>query len=315
MKKKWQEFKEWLLGPARVRQIETWSKRITLPGFSNVPLYNVVTFIYAELKKDDIMTRANSVAFSFFLSLFPLVLFVLPIITILPWVEKQVDNFDKNLDGLIPPYAIDYIQETIKGIQPEGVFGVQGIGFLLAAFFASSGMLTLMYGFDKSYEISFKTRNYLKKRFVAFNLTILLTLILIVSIVFVVLGQQFLQELIISTGIGGAERFLFQVFKWLVVFFLFYLVITIIYRYGPSIYRPLKLINPGAIVATIFSVVASMGFFYFLNNFGKYNEIYGSIATLIIILLWLQINAFIILAGFELNASIIVNRDAQILEE
>lgn len=315
MKKQWQKFKEWLLGPQRVEQIENWSKNISLPGFSNVPLYNIATFIYAELKKDDIVTRANSVAFSFFLSIFPFIIFVLPLIKIIPWVATQIENFESDLNGVIPEYAISYILEIIGGINPEGIFGVQSVGFLFAALFASSGMLTLMYGFDKSYHVSFKSRSYLKKRLVAFNLTILLSFILILSVLLIVSGQQFLHHLIDTLNIGIIQALLFSFFKWFVVFLLFYLVITIIYRYGPSMYRPLKLINPGAIVATVFSILATFGFFYFLNNFGKYNEIYGSIATLIIILLWLQINAFIILAGFELNASIIVNRDAKILKE
>ncbi len=315
MKNTRERFKNWLFGPERIERIEQWSRRFTLPGFSNVPVYNIATFIYAELKKDDIITRANSVAFSFFLSLFPFIIFVLPLVYIHPWVELQLEKFETNLEGVLPDYTINYILDIINGIKPEGVFGVQGIGFLLAAFFASSGMLTLMYGFDKSYEISFKSRNYLKKRLVAFNLTILLTIIMILSAVFIVIGQRYLQHLIETISIGLIQRIIFQFFKWSVVFLLFYVVITIIYRYGPSIYRPLKLINPGAIVASFLALVASMGFFYFLNNFGKYNEIYGSIATLIVILLWLQINAFIILAGFELNASIIVNRDAQILKD
>jgi Predicted membrane protein len=311
----WTKIKLWLLGPQRVQQVESWSKKVSLPGFSQVPIYNIVTFIYAELKKDDIVTRANSVAYTFFLSIFPFVIFVLPIITFHPWVTAKIETFESNLQGLVPDYAISYALEIIDGIKPEGIFGIQSVGFLFAALFASSGMLSLMYGFDKSYEISFRSRSYLKKRWVAFNLTILLSLILIVAIIFMVVGQTYFDYLIDTIKIGFIQSVIFMLIKWLVVFLLFYLVITIIYRYGPSIYRPLKFINPGAIIATIFSVVATSGFFYFLNNFGRYNEIYGSIATLIIILLWLQINAFIILAGFELNASIIVNRDAQILEE
>lgn len=313
MKKKWKEFKVWLLGPQRVLQLETWSKRISLPGFSKVPLYDIATFIYAELKKDDIITRANSIAYSFFLSLFPFIIFVLPIITFTPWVNEKINNFESNLEGVIPDYAIRYFESMVNGIQPEGIFSFQGIGFLFAAFFASSGMLTLMYGFDKSYLESFRSRSYLKKRLVALNLTVLLSFILIIAIILIVLGQQQIDHLNQTINLGLIQSFILYILKWSVVFLLFYLVISIIYRYGPSTYRPLKIINPGAIVATVFSFFTTLGFFYFLNNFGKYNEIYGSIATLIILLLWLQINAFIILAGFELNASIIVNRDAKIL--
>lgn len=280
-----------------------------------MPLYDIATFIYAELKKDDIITRANSIAYSFFLSLFPFIIFVLPIITFTPWVNEKINTFESNLEGVIPDYAIRYFENMVKGIQPEGIFNVQGVGFLLAAFFASSGMLTLMYGFDKSYSESFRSRNYLKKRLIALNLTVLLSLILIIAVILIVLGQQQIDHLNQTINLGLIQSFILYILKWSVVFLLFYLVISIIYRYGPSTYRPLKIINPGAIVATVFSFLATLGFFYFLNNFGKYNEIYGSIATLIILLLWLQINAFIILAGFELNASIIVNRDAQILKK
>ena len=86
-------------------------------------------------------------------------------------------------------------------------------------------------------------------------------------------------------------------------------MITFIYRYGPSTYRPLRWINIGATLATLLSISFSVGFSYFINQFGRYNEIYGTVSALIVLLIWLQLNAFIVLAGFELNASIIVNRD------
>jgi len=164
LKNKLKEFEEWLIGPKRVDQLERWSKSVSFPGFSGVPLYNVATFIYKELKRDDIMTRANSIAFSFFLSIFPFIIFVLPLISILPWIEQKIENFESNLEGVVPDYAIQYFSQVVDGINPEGIFGIQGIGFLFAAFFASSGMLTLMYGFDKSYAVSFRSRSYLKKR-------------------------------------------------------------------------------------------------------------------------------------------------------
>ena len=103
--------------------------------------------------------------------------------------------------------------------------------------------------------------------------------------------------------------------RWLILFVSFYSVISLIYRYGPSLLKPLKLINPGAILATVISILSSVVFSYFVNTFGRYNEIYGSIGALIVILIWLQINSFILLAGFELNASIAVNRDLKMMEE
>jgi membrane protein len=285
---------------SRLRLLVLWSKKVSFPGFSEIPLYDVGHFIYEELKKDDIVTRSNSVAFSFFLSIFPFIIFVLPLLSLTPWAIEYMNSLENSMNDVFPLSAKQYFLEIINSIKAEGTPQLRVVSLVFSALFASSGMLTLMHGFDKSYEDSFKHRNYLRKRLVALNLTFLLFAIFLVSLVMIVLGQQLLQNLIVV---------LFTVFKWIIVFILFYIVITVIYRYGPSIFRPLKLINPGATFATVLAILASVGFSYFINNFGRYNEIYGSIGALIVILLWLQINAFIILAGFELNASIIVNRD------
>ncbi len=293
----------------RIISLIRWSKRVSLPGFSNVPIYNVVTFLYQELKKDDLPTRANSVAFSFFLSIFPFVIFLLPLLSLTPIAEGFTDQLQRSMEGVFPDRASEYFVEMIQGIRRDGSFGLQSLGFVLSIVFASSGMLTLMYGFDKSYEISFKSRGYFKKRLVALNLTLLFTFILFMSVILIIYGRQVLAWLAERFNMAGMETTLLVGFRWIVVVLLFYIVITVIYRYGPSIYRPLKWINPGATLATVCSLLASVLFSYFINNFDRYNEIYGSIGALIVVLIWFQINAFIVLAGFELNASIIVNRD------
>jgi len=156
----------------------------------------------------------------------------------------------------MPKNAYQYLLGIIEGIVGIKREGLLSLGFFLAIFFASSGMLTLMYGFDKSYEESFKTRGYFKKRLVAVSLTLLLSILFI-----------------------------------------------------PSLRKRIPFINPGSILATILSILTSYAFSYFINNFGRYNELYGSIGALIVIMLWLQFNAFVILIGYELMASIAVNRD------
>lgn len=293
----------------RIRRLIAWSRRLTLPGFQGVSLYDTALFIYQELQKDNLPTRANSVAFSFFLSIFPFVLFVLPLLTLTPWLEHSLSEFETSMDAVIPVSVKQYLLGLVDGIRRDGSVGLQSTGILLSVIFASSGMLTLMNGFDKSHDISFKDRGMIKKRLIAIGLTLLFTLIIVVSIVLIILGQYALSYLITTFDLSTFDSVLFVLFKWLIVFILFYTVIMIIYRYGPSTYRPLRLFNPGATVATVMSILCSVGFSYFINNFGRYNEIYGAVGALIVLLLWLQINAFIILAGFELNASIIVNRD------
>jgi membrane protein len=307
--------KGFILNLAIVKTILKWSKNYSFPGFSGVPIYDVLYFVIQEIKKDNLTTRANSVAFSFFLSLFPTLIFLLPIFSHTPLADNYIILLRESLAGVIPSNAEAYLFGIIDSIKLEGQIGWLSAGFFLALIFSSSGMLTLMSGFDKSYDITFKSRNYFQKRLVAINLIILLSVLLIVSISLIILGKQFLGYLSTELNLGNLAGIGFSVLRWMIVIMLFYAVITIIYRYGPSMFKPLKWINPGASLATLFSILSSVGFSYFVNNFGRYNEIYGSIGALIVILLWFQINAFILLAGFELNASIAVNRDLKIYEE
>ena len=301
--------KSFLNWETKLRLLIIWSKKVSFPGFSEIPLYDVGHFIYEELKKDDIVTRSNSVAFSFFLSIFPFIIFILPLLTLTPWAIGYMNDLENSMNDVVPESAKQYFLEIIDSIETERSPQLGVVSLVFSALFASSGMMTLMHGFDKTHKDSFKHRNYFRKRIVALNLTFLLVGIFIVSLAFIVLGQYLLHTLIEIFAISAIQVLIFTVFRWLIVFVLFYIVITVIYRYGPSTFRPLRLINPGATMATIFAILASVGFSYFINNFGRYNEIYGSIGALIVILVWLQINAFILLAGFELNASIIVNRD------
>ena len=293
----------------KIDELIKWSKEFVLPGCDGVPLYNIVKFIAEELQKDNLPTRANSVAFSFFLSIFPFIIFVLPLLSYTPLAETAITQFEESMDGVFPSSAKQYLLGIVSDIRSEGSFGLQGTGFLLSIFFASSGMLTLMYGFDKSYDQSFKSRGYLKKRLIAVVLTILFAAIVFASLVLIVLGGQFLSYLANTFDLTTSTSLLISLLKWIMIVFLFYSVITFIYRYGPSTYRPLRWLNIGATLATLLSISFSVGFSYFINHFGRYNEIYGTVSALIVLLIWLQLNAFIVLAGFELNTSIIVNRD------
>jgi len=166
-----------------------------------------------------------------------------------------------------------------------------------------------MSGFDKTYEITFKQRPFLKTRLVALALTILLSSLLILSLVFIILGKPILGNLIDSAQMAQHYVIIITLIKWFLMFFITYVGISIIYHYGPSMYKKISFWNPGSVLATLLSILSSLAFAYFVNNFGRYNELYGSIGALIVIMLWFQINAFILLVGFELNASIAVNRD------
>jgi len=284
-------------------------KKYSFPGFANVPIYDVSTFIYKEAMKDDISTRANSIAFSFFLSLFPTIIFLFTLLPLLPVTANYLDLLNTSLEGILPDQAHDYLFGIIESVASIKRSGLLSIGFFFALFFASTGVLTMMYGFDKAYENTFKQRSYLKKRGVAFLLTLVLGSLLILSLVFIILGKPILGFVLDYLDISNYGTMILYFLRWVFVVFIIYLGITIIYRYGPSMFKKIPFWNPGSILAATLSILSSIAFSYFIDNFGKYNELYGSIGALIVIMLWLQINAYILLIGFELNTSIAVNRD------
>jgi membrane protein len=106
-----------------------------------------------------------------------------------------------------------------------------------------------------------------------------------------------------------------NIFRWLVIVALFYFGIAFIYRYGVALKRKLPWLTPGATLATILSIISSLLFSFYVNAFNTYNQIYGSIGTIIVLMLWIQINCMVLMVGFELNASIAVNRDLKLARE
>ncbi len=309
MSNKWNKIWNFILNLPVIKQVLEWTKRYSLPGFNGVPIYNIVVFIYKETMRDNITTRANSIAFSLFLAIFPFIIFLFTLLPMLPFSANYMEIIREYLTAALPSSAHTYLIKIIEGIVTIKREGLLSVGFIFAMFFASSGMLTLMYGFDKSYEESYKERSYLRKRWIALLLTVLLSLLFIASFVLLIIGNILVQYLASKWEFNPMTVQIIHLVKSIVAFILFYLGITVIYRYGPSLKKRIPLINPGAILATILSILTSLGFSYFVDNFGRYNELYGSIGALIVIMLWLQFNAFVILIGYELNASIAVNRD------
>lgn len=306
-----------------LKKIENWpllpeiiglTKRVSFPGFKGVPIYNVMTFIYKEIMKDDIIMRANSIAFSIFLALFPTLIFFFTIVPLVYSTTNLIEVIDASLKNFLPRDAHQYLMQIIQDILSIKREGLLSIGFILALFFASSGMKTLMTGFDKSYNYTrtFKKRSFLKYQLTSVALTLILALMLLVAVVLIVLGKQVLSSTFDYFELGAFSSEIFRILRWLVVAIFFYFMISIIYKYGPSMYKRTSIFNPGAYLATLLIIVVSLLFSYFVNRFGQYNELYGSIGALIVVMLWLQFNAVILLIGFELNTSIAVNKDLSI---
>ena len=318
------------------KKLVAWAKHNSLPGFSNVPIYDVIAFIYQELQHESIITRSNSIAFSFFLALFPMLISFFTLIPlILPFFADYItplisDDIMVKVNGeidlsqtiiaqfkelmlsvhIIPNSVVQPLLDFIDSVLFKPRFGLLSIGFFLAIYYSSNGMMSMMNGFEKSYKCSFKPRNFLVKRLISIQLTTIMVALVLASIFLILFGNSIIIWLGGFINYDGVTNFFLSILRWIAVIALYYFGIGMIYRYGPSAKERFPISNPGTTMATILSLLSSVGFALFVNSpYSKYDSLYGPIGTIMVIMLWIQINAFILLIGFELNASIVVNRD------
>ena len=316
-------FKNWdkfLLSLPVVKEAVAWTKANSFPGFKGVPIFDTLVFVYNEVTRFDLFTRANSIAFSFFLALFPA---LIVLFTLVPFFSEYILSFfDLTLSDFLTSLQVQ-IQRVLPGeegigsqlyrtierfaTQPRG--GLLSFSFFLAIFFASNGMISMMRSFEKSHLTVYRKRNLIQTYGIAFLLTIQLGLISIVSVVTMILGERLI------FWIGGfhdfeqVNTFGVALLRWLVTLSLVYFSIGVLYRYGASLSRKISIFSPGTALATLLSVVASLGFSFYVNEFGRYDQLYGSIGAVMVLMLWIQLNALALLIGYELNTSIAMNRD------
>jgi len=292
-------FTTYLLGTALVVFILNTAKKIILPGFKQMPLYDVAVFFFKGMQKGSLPMRASAVSFSFFLAIFPSIIFVF---TLIPYIP--IDNFQEKLLGLLeafmPHNAYEATKDTIMDIVMNQRGGLLSIGFVSALYFSTNGFNALITAFNTTYH-EIETRTPFQQRLVSILLVIISTLLMTIAIGLIIFSEFALNFIFEK---GQASYYLILIGQWIILFGLFYSLISFTYFLGPSRKTKWRFASAGSMFATILSVVMSVGFAYYVNNFGQYNKLYGSIGTLLVVLLWIYFNSLVILLGFELNASI-----------
>ncbi|MEZ4911633.1 MAG: YihY/virulence factor BrkB family protein [Saprospiraceae bacterium] len=290
-----------------ILSILEWSKDFSPFGFHGVSLYQAFVQIIEETNLSNIINRANSIAYSLFLSLFPTIIFIFALLPLMPVAIDFTASLKESTKDIIPYTAHKYIFDIVNDLVLIKRQGLLSLGAILALYFSSNGMLTLMGGFDKTYSEVFKKRNFIVQRFWAIGLTLLLTLLLIIALTIPVLQEYFLSFLEGYFSIPKFSNDILALLMWFITIFIIYTGISFIYRFGPSMYRKINFFNIGALLATVFTLVLSKLFSIYINNFGSFNEVYGSIGALMVLLIWIQLNSMILLIGFEINASIVIS--------
>lgn len=283
------------------------SKKIIIPGFDGVPVYDVTVFFFNGIKKGDISTRASALAFNFFLAIFPAIIFFFTLIPYIP-IHNFQDSLLNLLREFIPGQTYEAVQGTLFDIikRPRG--GLLSIGFLLAMFFATNTVHSLIDAFNKTY-YTVETRSGFKQRMVSILLVFILSFLVILAISLITFGPvaiRWVERIGLLTDWLTLQ--LIGIAKWIVIFTLLFSAFSVLYYFAPAIKQRFRFVTAGSTLATLLFSVTSIGFNYFVNNFASYNTLYGSIGTLIIFMLWLYFNSIIILVGWELNSSISMAR-------
>ena len=278
-------------------------KNIKPLGFNGLSIYDVTIFFIKGLQEGAITTRASSLAFNFFLAFFPSLIVFFTLIPYIP-ISGFQETLMEILSNILPPSTNTATFNTLEDIINNQRGGLLSIGFILALYFSTNGMSSLIQAFNSSYHIR-ENESILKHQLLSIILTIFLSALVFLTIILIIFGKAAILYLIEYEIISQNQITLLNIAKWVILTFMLFIAITTIFNFGHSKKSKVKIFSPGALLATLFIILTSVIFSYYIDNFSQYNKIYGSIGTLIIILLWIYFNAIILLIGFELNASII----------
>lgn len=301
---------------------------VRFPG-TKLPLLDVLRDFVKLFSKGRTIDRAAGVAFNFFLALFPLILFFFTLIPYIPIPHLYERVMMMMKDFLIPSGTLDYVNKTIDGIMNQPHDGLLSLSIVLALVFGSSGVVAFFNGFRNVYAnyISEKTltvRGWIIQRIYALVMLLIIGGLLVLSVVLISLGGMGLRLLATHEIVkaGPFVFFLFNLLRWIIAIFALCFGIALLYYFGNvrfdehyrkerkkpgrngKRYREFVIFSPGAILATGLFVLGTVGFNLYISNFSRYNALYGSIGTLIILMLWVWIVAILILAGNDLNSGI-----------
>lgn len=284
------------------------AKTFSPVGFNGVPFYYVLKFFFKGIYNGAITTRASAVAFSFYLAIVPTLIFLFTLIPYIP-VQDFQNQLLLLLKGIMPKYAFQTIETTLTEVLTMKSGGLLSFGFFAALFFSHNGVSSLIDAFNATYH-TIETRKFIEQHLIALVLTLLMPILVMIGVILIFFGQKSLDW---AVNLGWMQMdftyYLIDIGKWFVVIAIFYFCISFLYFLAPAKKEKFKFFSVGSSLATFLIIITSLAFSFYVNNFGQYNTFYGSLGGLIVFLLWIYFNAFGLILGFELNASISSAKD------
>lgn len=286
-------------------------RKVRFKKHEDVSLYRIVKMFIKNLHEDEIMDRANGVAYNFILAIFPAIIFLF---TLIPYVttffpEVNQESIMEFLRDIFPPSMYEAAATTVLDIVSNQRGGLLTLGFFFAMYLSTNGMMALMRAFNACYK-TIENRSGIKTRLIATALMFNMTFVLFLATILLVVGQFVLDYLLSNLyrfnwiNLDDYTVFLLFAIRFVVIFIVFFLAISTIYYFGPAIHYNWRFFSIGSFIATLLCLAVSYGFSYYVTNFSTYNKVYGSIGVMIAMMVWIQLITVVLLIGYEINASI-----------
>ncbi len=290
-------------------------KTIRLPGFEGLSAYDLSEMYIRGIVEGALSTRASSIAFSLFMALFPLLIFM---VTLVPFLVSYISlgnaNFDAEflsfLESFLPNATGDYFGQIFQQIKDQKRGGLLSSSFVISIFLMANGVNAIFGGFENSYHVNL-TRNFFRQYLYALMVGLILSILIIVGFVvyvyFEVYVLTYLSEFAARTGgyvLGEGDILGVQIAKFLFFILLSYLTTAILYYFGTAEGKQARFFSAGALMTTLLFLLTSYLFGVYVEKFARYNELYGALGGLLILMVYIWLNSNILLLGFELNASL-----------
>lgn len=290
-------------------------KKIKLPAFEGLSLYDLIERYILGIVKGAVSSRASSIAFSLFMALFPLLIFLITLIPfIIPYVSVGNENFDAQfllfLESFLPSATGDYFGDIYQQIKDQKRGGLLSSSFLISIFLVANGVNAIFAGFENSYHVEL-TRNFFRQYVYALMIGLMLSILLLLGAIGFVYFEFYIVEYVSefaakTRGYDLDENDIVGVTIGKILFFIIlsYLSTAILYYFGTREGRKAKFFSAGALMTTLLFLLTSYLFGVYVEKFARYNELYGALGGLLILMVFIWLNSNILLLGFELNASL-----------
>jgi membrane protein len=280
-----------------VRNLVRVLKKIKLPGLAGLSFYDLLELYGLGIIESALTYHAGAIAFSFFMALFPFALFILNLIPFIP-IEGFQEDFLMFVKEGVPPNTYDAIYKIISDILNNSDSGLLSSGFLLSIFLMANGLNGILGGFQTSRHVLVK-RGFIRQFIVALTLSLLLSLLLIVTVSTIVVFEVIIQKTVFSDQIQ-----LIVLGRYAFVILMILITTSILFKFGTKHSNGRAFISIGSVFTTILIILDSYLFGIWVTKFSQYNELYGSIGTLLVLMFYIWINCMILLLGFELNGTV-----------